>query len=91
MVGEKISNPARLSVYEKPRFLQRPEDVTSEISSRVLLACRVSGDPMPTIVWKKKEGRMPSGRAKIEDGRGLRLDGYYISFYPTNLFFCFIE
>ncbi|KAJ1361378.1 Protein sax-3 [Parelaphostrongylus tenuis] len=29
MVGERVSNPARLSVYEIPKFLQEPKDVTS--------------------------------------------------------------
>lgn len=76
MVGEKLSNPARLSVYEKPSFQQKPNDVTTDVASSVLFDCRVSGDPMPVIVWRKKDGKMPLGRAQILEGKGLRIDRY---------------
>lgn len=80
MVGEKVSNPARLSVYEKPHFLQEPHDVTAEVGSMVLFDCRVSGDPMPSISWKKRNQQMPVGRAYIApDNRGLRIDRVQVS------------
>jgi hypothetical protein len=74
MVGLKESNPARLSVYEKPRFQRRPDDHTAEVGTDVLFDCRVTGDPMPVIVWRKKDGKMPLGRAQILESKGLRVD-----------------
>ncbi|VDM46236.1 unnamed protein product [Toxocara canis] len=83
MVGEKVSSPARLSVYEKPYFQQKefatiqqePRDVTADVGTSVLFDCRVSGDPMPSITWKKRNQQMPVGRAYIApDNRGLRID-----------------
>uniref|UniRef100_A0A915AF13 Roundabout n=1 Tax=Parascaris univalens TaxID=6257 RepID=A0A915AF13_PARUN len=75
MVGEKVSSPARLSVYEKPYFQQEPRDVTADVGTSVLFDCRVSGDPMPSITWKKRNQQMPVGRAYIApDNRGLRID-----------------
>ncbi|VDN57108.1 unnamed protein product [Dracunculus medinensis] len=75
MVGEKISNPARLSVHEKPHFLQEPRDVTAEVGSSIMFDCRVSGDPVPSITWKKRNQQMPVGRAYIAaDNKGLRID-----------------
>ncbi|KAI1732012.1 immunoglobulin i-set domain-containing protein [Ditylenchus destructor] len=75
MVGERISKPARLSVYEKPRFLAEPKDMSAEVNSSVLFDCRVAGEPMPSISWKKRNDNMPIGRAYVtKDSRGLRID-----------------
>ncbi|KIH65702.1 immunoglobulin I-set domain protein [Ancylostoma duodenale] len=80
MVGERVSNPARLSVYEKPKFLQEPKDVTVDVGSSVLFDCRVSGEPQPQISWKKKNDQMPVARAYIaKDNRGLRIDRVQVS------------
>lgn len=39
--------------------------------------CRVSGDPVPSITWKKRNQQMPVGRAYIAaDNKGLRIDRY---------------
>ncbi|CAD6190527.1 unnamed protein product [Caenorhabditis auriculariae] len=75
MVGEKVSSPARLSVYEKPKFLQEPKDMTVDVGASVLFDCRVAGEPMPQITWKRKNDQMPIARAYIaKDNRGLRID-----------------
>ncbi|VDN17899.1 unnamed protein product [Gongylonema pulchrum] len=88
MVGERVSNSARLSVFEKPYFLQKPQNITVEVGSSVLFDCRVSGDPMPSISWKKRNQQMPVGRAYIAaDNRGLRIDNVHAapSFTKTPL------
>lgn len=36
--------------------------------------CRVGGDPTPTILWSRADGRMPHGRAHILDDRSLRIE-----------------
>nr|CAD2195935.1 unnamed protein product [Meloidogyne enterolobii] len=87
-VGERISKPARLSVYEKPKFLVEPRNVVAEVNSSVLFECKVAGEPLPTISWKKRDGQMPIGRAYVaRDRGGLRIDrvqpqdsGEYICF-----------
>ncbi|PAV85388.1 hypothetical protein WR25_09827 [Diploscapter pachys] len=80
MVGERISPPARLSVYEKPRFLQEPKDMTVDSGASVLFDCRVTGEPQPQISWKKKGDQMPVARAYIaKDNQGLRIDRVQMS------------
>ncbi|CAJ0583866.1 unnamed protein product, partial [Mesorhabditis spiculigera] len=80
MVGERVSAPARLSVYEKPQFIQQPKDISVEVGASVLFDCRVSGEPQPQISWKKRNDQMPSNRAYIaKDNRGLRIDRVQIT------------
>ncbi|CAO4385088.1 unnamed protein product [Caenorhabditis nigoni] len=75
MVGERVSNPARLSVFEKPKFEQEPKDMTVDVGAAVLFDCRVTGDPQPQITWKRKNEPMPVTRAYIaKDNRGLRIE-----------------
>ncbi|CAK5099548.1 unnamed protein product [Meloidogyne enterolobii] len=84
-VGERISKPARLSVYEKPKFLVEPRNVVTEVNSSVLFECKVAGEPLPTISWKKRDGQMPIGRAYVaRDRGGLRIDRSVFK-----VFFCF--
>ncbi|KAF8356054.1 sax-3, partial [Pristionchus pacificus] len=80
MVGERISPPARLSVYEKPKFILEPSDITVDVGSSVLFDCRVSGEPQPQISWKKANAQMPAQRAYIaQDNRGLKIDRVQVS------------
>ncbi|XP_059143343.1 roundabout homolog 1-like isoform X3 [Physella acuta] len=83
--GEKESGPALLTVLEKPTFREMPDDMQANVNDTVELKCRSSGDPAPTIVWKREQGRIPHGRARtLEDGT-LRIekvqvadDGVYV-------------
>ncbi len=61
-------------ISEKPRFARQPDDHTGEVGTDVQFACKVTGDPMPVIVWKKKDGKMPLGRAQIMENKSLRID-----------------
>ncbi|GMR60697.1 hypothetical protein PMAYCL1PPCAC_30892, partial [Pristionchus mayeri] len=80
MVGERTSPPARLSVYEKPKFILEPSDITVDVGSSVLFDCRVSGEPQPQISWKKANAQMPAQRAYIaQDNRGLKIDRVQVS------------
>ncbi|CAI4225610.1 unnamed protein product [Auanema sp. JU1783] len=75
MVGERVSSPARLSVYEKPQFIKKPEDVTSELGGSILFNCTVGGEPQPQVYWTKKGDQMPVARAFIaRDNKGLRIE-----------------
>ncbi len=53
----------------KPYFLQEPEDVTASDGEDVGLDCEVGGDPEPTILWHREDGKLPEGRTKIQNGR----------------------
>lgn len=75
MVGKRISKPARLSVYEKPRFMIEPKNTVADVNSSVHFECKVIGEPLPSISWKKRDGQMPIGRAYVaRDRGGLRID-----------------
>ncbi|KAL3095301.1 hypothetical protein niasHS_007400 [Heterodera schachtii] len=74
-VGQRVSKPARLSVFDKPVFLIEPKNVVAELNLSVHFDCRVIGEPMPSISWKKLNGQMPVGRAYVaKDRGGLRID-----------------
>lgn len=47
----------------------------ADVNTSVLFDCRVVGEPMPSISWKKLNDQMPIGRAYVtRDSRGLRID-----------------
>ncbi|BFZ13792.1 hypothetical protein BsWGS_16832 [Bradybaena similaris] len=83
--GEKESGPATLTVLEKPTFREMPDDIQANVDDTVELKCRASGDPTPSIQWRKEEGRIPFGRARQLDDGTLRIekvqavdDGVYV-------------
>ncbi|XP_041372950.1 roundabout homolog 2-like isoform X3 [Gigantopelta aegis] len=83
--GEKESTPATLTVLEKPKFRQMPDDIQANEGDTIELKCRATGDPKPTVQWKKQDGRIPYGRARKLDDGTLRIekveagdDGQYI-------------
>lgn len=39
-----------------------PDDIQANVDDTVELKCRASGDPVPSIQWRKEEGRIPFGR-----------------------------
>ena len=47
---------------EKPRITEGPKDVIVQENADVTFNCRATGDPEPTIIWKKAEDQMPQGR-----------------------------
>jgi len=48
---------------EKPRIVDGPKDVLIQENSDVFFHCRASGEPEPTIIWKKVDDQMPQGRS----------------------------
>ena len=51
-----------IQILEKPRIVEGPKDVLVQENSDVSFYCRATGDPEPTIIWKKVEDQMPQGR-----------------------------
>lgn len=74
MVGRRESEPATVSVHVKPQLLRIPEDVTAIANQDVQFECKVSGDPAPTIIWLRQDGKMPIGRAQILNDKSLRIE-----------------
>uniref|UniRef100_A0A7N5KTI0 Hemicentin 2 n=1 Tax=Ailuropoda melanoleuca TaxID=9646 RepID=A0A7N5KTI0_AILME len=56
----------RLEVGHAPQLMELPRDVTVELGSSALLACRAMGRPPPMVTWRRGDGQ-PLG-----PGRGSR-------------------
>uniref|UniRef100_A0A8C5NFH6 Roundabout homolog 2-like n=1 Tax=Gouania willdenowi TaxID=441366 RepID=A0A8C5NFH6_GOUWI len=65
MVGERESEKAHLSVFERPMFVQRPVNQVVLVDEGVEFRCQVHGDPPPTLRWKKDDVDIPRGRYDI--------------------------
>uniref|UniRef100_A0A673BBV7 Roundabout, axon guidance receptor, homolog 2 (Drosophila) n=1 Tax=Sphaeramia orbicularis TaxID=375764 RepID=A0A673BBV7_9TELE len=65
MVGERESEKAQLSVFERPVFVQRPVNQVVLVDESVEFRCQVHGDPPPTLRWKKEDTDVPRGRYDI--------------------------
>jgi len=48
---------------EKPRIVEGPKDMLVQENSDVFFHCRATGEPEPTIIWKKVDDQMPQGRS----------------------------
>lgn len=36
--------------------------------------CRVGGEPFPRVLWRRDDGRLPVGRARVLEDRSLRIE-----------------
>ncbi|XP_071665910.1 roundabout homolog 2 isoform X13 [Patagioenas fasciata] len=73
IVGERDSDPAELTVFERPTFLRRPINQVVLEEEAVDFRCQVQGDPTPTVRWKKDDADLPRGRYDIKDDYTLRI------------------
>ncbi|KAL1475210.1 hypothetical protein MTO96_037462, partial [Rhipicephalus appendiculatus] len=73
MLGTRDSPPALLSVHTKPYFVRVPEDVTTLAEESVEFECKVNGDPKPTVTWRRQDGKMPIGRAYVQEDKSLHI------------------
>ncbi|XP_076367130.1 roundabout homolog 2-like isoform X3 [Tachypleus tridentatus] len=73
MVGIRESPVAILAVNVKPFFIREPKDISTLADTNVEFACKVGGDPRPNIAWRRKDGKMPSGRAEMREDKSLRI------------------
>ncbi|GBO43799.1 Roundabout 3, partial [Araneus ventricosus] len=61
MAGFRESTPAIMTVHVKPFFVREPDHVTVLADEDVQFECKVGGDPLPTITWRRQDGKMPVG------------------------------
>ncbi|KAA0701789.1 Roundabout -like protein 2 [Triplophysa tibetana] len=66
MVGERDSETAQVTVFERPTFLRRPINQVVLEEEAVEFRCQVQGDPPPSVRWKKDEIDIPRGRYDIK-------------------------
>ncbi|XP_041734003.2 LOW QUALITY PROTEIN: roundabout homolog 2-like [Coregonus clupeaformis] len=62
MVGERDSETAQLTVFERPTFLRRPINQVVLEEEVVEFRCQVQGDPQPNVRWRKDDVDVPRGR-----------------------------
>ncbi|XP_062417215.1 roundabout homolog 2 isoform X4 [Pungitius pungitius] len=66
MVGERDSETAQVTVFERPTFLRRPINQVVLEEETVEFRCQVQGDPQPNIRWRKDDIDVPRGRYEIK-------------------------
>ncbi|KAJ8368424.1 hypothetical protein SKAU_G00084520 [Synaphobranchus kaupii] len=66
MVGERDSETAQLTVFERPTFLRRPINQVVLEEESVEFRCQVQGDPQPSVRWRKDDVDVPRGRYEIK-------------------------
>ncbi|XP_067849522.1 roundabout homolog 2 [Heptranchias perlo] len=73
MVGERDSDPAELTVFERPAFIRRPINQVVLEDEGVEFRCQVQGDPQPTVRWRKDDTDVARGRYDIKEDYTLRI------------------
>ncbi|ESN98988.1 hypothetical protein HELRODRAFT_162463 [Helobdella robusta] len=59
---------------KKPRIVEGPKDMVVKEHENVVFNCRATGDPEPTIIWKKLNSNIPQGRSFIQDNKSLKIE-----------------
>uniref|UniRef100_A0A671YCF3 Roundabout, axon guidance receptor, homolog 2 (Drosophila) n=1 Tax=Sparus aurata TaxID=8175 RepID=A0A671YCF3_SPAAU len=62
MVGERDSETAQVTVFERPTFLRRPINQVVLEEETIEFRCQVQGDPQPNVRWRKDDIDVPRGR-----------------------------
>ncbi|XP_042218866.1 protein sax-3-like [Homarus americanus] len=88
--GTRESQPTQLTVMTPPWFEERPTNVTAPSGVVVELTCRARGSPTPTVTWRRLDGKMPLGRARIEDQQQ-RLVLEQVTAADSGLYVCEVE
>ncbi|XP_002051718.3 roundabout homolog 2 [Drosophila virilis] len=76
VVGTRESATAFLKVHVRPFLIRGPQNQTAVVGSSVVFQCRIGGDPLPDVLWRRTAsgGNMPLRRVHILEDRSLKLD-----------------
>ncbi|KAM9318522.1 roundabout homolog 2 [Pholidichthys leucotaenia] len=66
MVGERDSETAQVTVFERPTFLRRPINQVVLEEETVEFRCQVQGDPQPNVRWRKDDSDVPRVKYEIK-------------------------
>lgn len=80
LIKQKINSINLLYPTVKPFLIRGPSNQSAVEDSSVTFQCRVGGDPMPDVLWRRSaaNGDMPLERVHILEDRSLRLDNVTI-------------
>ncbi|KAL7041295.1 hypothetical protein ACKWTF_000713 [Chironomus riparius] len=80
VAGIRESYAAFLKVNVKPFLIRGPSNQSVVEGSSVTFQCRVGGDPIPDVLWRRSAsgGNMPLDRVHILEDRSLRVDNVII-------------
>uniref|UniRef100_A0A671YCE7 Roundabout, axon guidance receptor, homolog 2 (Drosophila) n=1 Tax=Sparus aurata TaxID=8175 RepID=A0A671YCE7_SPAAU len=73
MVGERDSETAQVTVFERPTFLRRPINQVVLEEETIEFRCQVQGDPQPNVRWRKDDIDVPRGRYYDKEDYVLRV------------------
>lgn len=59
------------------------------LGKKVVFPCAVDGDPMPQVLWRREDGKMNIGRARVLDDKSLQIDNVQTS--DEGLYICTAE
>ncbi|XP_071545459.1 roundabout homolog 1-like [Panulirus ornatus] len=87
--GVRESSPSQLIVMTPPWFEARPDNLTVATGAMVELMCRAQGSPTPTVTWRRLDGKMPLGRATVEEDQRLALK--QVATEDSGVYMCEVE
>lgn len=73
----------------KPVYNKEPLDKVALVGQKVVFECSVDGDPTPTVLWRREDGKMPIGRASQLHDKSLVIDNVQTS--DEGLYICEAE
>ncbi|KAJ7376491.1 hypothetical protein OS493_034227 [Desmophyllum pertusum] len=64
-----MTSSAKLSVQVGALITHKPSSVIVEEGHNVSLVCQATGQPTPTVTWRKLYGHLSKGRSRVVDGK----------------------
>ncbi|KAH9405058.1 Roundabout 1 [Tyrophagus putrescentiae] len=71
--GARESPPAQLNVRVKPFFVRKPEDVIALSNEAAEIHCKVGGDPLPKVTWRREGNKIPTSRTIFTEDKSIRI------------------
>ncbi|CAH1797172.1 unnamed protein product, partial [Owenia fusiformis] len=72
--ADKGSPIIQAVVRDPPRFIVRPDQMYQrQINTALTMPCMATGDPPPTVTWRKADGAFPSSSKTLKDGGNLTI------------------
>lgn len=76
-----------VTLLVRPRVSIKEMKVVAVVGDDAVFECEASGDPQPTLTWRRIDGLLPAGRARPTSDRS----GLKVTPNDRNMFHCFIS